>query len=124
MMVYGMEASMGWRFQADLPECIVGVEYAENNHHIKLINKWGQELKLDADHMVKYTCDECDDQLFAKSNHGVLKCPYCGGEMQPVWGAAQLCFMPEQESDFAHCVEPEAENEDTDPHLPAVGKEE
>lgn len=111
MMVYGTEATeMGWTFQADLPEHIVGVEYAENNHHIKLINKFGDELKLDADHMVKYTCDACGDQLFARSNHGSLKCPYCGGNMEPVWGSAQLCFIPEEESDFRSCSGP------TDPH--------
>jgi len=54
----------------------------------------GNTTKLDAEHMVKYTCDTCGEELFARSNHGKLKC-FCGYTMTPKWGEAQLCFMPD-----------------------------
>jgi len=81
-------------------------EYSEINHHIVIMDAYGNTVRLDAEHMVKYTCEECGEGLFARSNHGRIKCP-CGYRMTPSWGQAQVCFVPKVE-----------EEEDTDPQRP------
>lgn len=93
------------RLEIDLPPGWTLAEYSELNHHITLIDNLGAVLRLDAEHMVKYTCEKCEEEIFARSNHGVLRCP-CGYNMHPTWGEAQLCFVPKH-----------ATGEDTDPQV-------
>jgi len=88
-----LETTMIKKIEAELPAGWGIVEYSELNHHITLINELGDTMRLDAEHMVKYQCSLCDMELFARSNHGPLRC-HCGGEMLPVWGSAKICFVP------------------------------
>ena len=95
---------MTWHLKTSLPECVVGVTYAENNHHITLINRLGEEVKLDATGLVKYACGKCSNVFYAASNHGSMKCPLCGGPMTTEWGKLQICFVPEKETEFGGCI--------------------
>lgn len=89
-----MEQTMTTKITTNLPPGWCLAEYSELNHHITLIDNLGRTVRLDAEHVVKYTCEECGEELFARQNHGKLKCGQCGGVMTAVWGEAQLCFIP------------------------------
>jgi len=79
-----------------LPDGWSLVEYSELNHHITFIDNLGRTVRLDAEKLVKYSCDNCGREMFAKEDHGQLKCE-CGQQMTIIWGQAQLCFVPKQE---------------------------
>ena len=91
------EKMMVAKIQADLPPGWCLVEYSELNHHITLIDSLGRTVRLEAEHVVKYTCTGCKEEIFARSNYGQIKCQ-CGSRMIPVWGEAQLCFIPKDET--------------------------
>lgn len=88
-----MEMEMITKIDVDLPQGWQLVEYSELNHHITLIDNLGRVIRLDAESVFKYTCPACNMELFARSNHGRIKC-HCGARMNPVWGEAQMCFIP------------------------------
>ena len=103
--------TMVQKLEIDLPPGWTFAEYSELNHHITLIDNLGNVLRLDAEHMVKYTCEKCSEEIFARSNHGRLRCP-CGYDMSPHWGQAKLCFVPKSWP---------LADEDTDPQVKCGG---
>ena len=103
-----METFMTQRLEINPPPGWQVKEWSELNAHITFIDNLGRIVRLDAESLVKYTCEKCGEEMFARSNHGRIKCP-CGYHMNPVWGEAQLCFLPKNE--------PEEIEETTDPQV-------
>lgn len=101
-----MELQMGKYLEIQPPPGWDVKEWSELNAHITFMDSLGRIIRLDAEEMVKYTCEKCGEELFARSNHGVIRCP-CGYDMNPTWGEAQICFLPKDE--------PRDEDEPTDP---------
>lgn len=83
-----------------LPAEINTFEYTRNHHFIRLARKDGKELKLVPESQLLYYCHACKFEMLTGSNHGNIKCPLCGTLMQSKWGRAQVCFIPEGETDF------------------------
>ena len=90
------------RFEVNLHEDVRGCEYVKNHHYIKLTDKNGNKLILNPISMVKYTCVACNHIFFAEFNSGGASCPFCIGETEAQWGSMQLCFVPEDESEFIY----------------------
>lgn len=83
-----------------LSDNVRSAQYVVNHHYIKLTDWDGNELILNPTSMVKYECEDCDHFFFACWNSGKALCPFCGGKCKTKWGSMQLCFVPEDESNF------------------------
>ena len=85
---------------AVLPAGINTFEYTRNHHFIRFAKKDGTEVKLIPESRMLYSCPAGCVDFLTSSNHGPLKCPICGMPMQSKWGKEQVCFVPEEETDF------------------------
>ena len=85
---------------AVLPEEVNTFEYTRNHHFIRFAKKDGTQLKLIPASQMLYSCPAGCVDFLTDSNHGPLKCPICGTAMVSKWGKEQVCFIPEEETDF------------------------
>ena len=83
-----------------LPNTINTFEYTRNHHFIRLSLKDGKSLKLVAQSRMLYFCPAGCLEFLTESNHGEIKCPICGTKMKSKWGKEQVCFVPDDDSDF------------------------
>lgn len=110
------EGGGGMKIEAELPipDVVRSFMYVWNHHYIKLIDRLGNELKLNPKRMTRYACSICIHTFFAAGDHGQMRCPKCGGVVKAEWGSGQLCFMPDEESSFCHDITDHAKVEDDD----------
>jgi len=84
-----------------VPDWVKGFRYVKNHHFIELEDKHGNVHRLAALSLIKGVCTACGGEVFVRSRLGAMVCPHCAcGEMNWVWGTAQLSFVPELESNF------------------------
>lgn len=88
------------KVETDLPASCHSFEYVKNSHYIKLTDDDGNATKLVATSLRRGSCKTCHAVVYMESNHGSGRCPTCGGEIAWQWGSLQLCFVPEQPSNF------------------------
>lgn len=88
------------KIRTNLPPEVHGFRYVVNSHFIELEDDKGNTIRLKAKSMLKGTCQLCGGSVLVESRIGSMRCPHCGGEVEWVWGKAQLSFVPEAESDF------------------------
>ena len=88
------------KLSANLPDEISSLTYTKNHHYIELKDVNGKKTKLIPNDLIKCECKGCKFVFYSESNHGITKCPICGGKIVTAWGKVQLCFVPEKETDF------------------------
>ena len=88
------------KIEADLPNYVHGITYIKNSHYIKLTDDKGNSTKLVPTSLLQGTCKGCKLVIYIAENHGSVKCPVCNDEIVWKWGNVQLCFVPEEPTDF------------------------
>ena len=85
----------------NLPHEIHSLTYVKNHHWIELEDTKGRKTKLHDNGLLRYECPGCKFFCFTPHNNGTLLCPVCKGtDMVQQWQRIQVCFVPENESDF------------------------
>ena len=92
--------NMDVKIDASLPEIVHGIEYVTNHHYIKLTDKEGNKLKLNAKSLLMGRCITCKQVFYVQSRMGNMVCPHCCGVVKWSWGKFQTGFVPEEESGF------------------------
>lgn len=88
------------KIQTNLPESVHSLQYVKNHHWIELEDTQGRKIRLHDNGLVRYECPGCKFFCLTASNSGKLGCPVCRTVMVQQWQRMQVCFVPEQESDF------------------------
>ena len=93
--------------EAKLPHDVHSMEYVKNSHYLKLTDDDGNSTKLDARHIIQFTCKECKNVFWMGTNQ-VSCCPSCKGtKIDKDWVDLQLSFIPERETRFKSPVQNE-----------------
>lgn len=88
------------RISTNLPAAIHSLMYVKNSHWIELEDHDGRRTRLFDNALMRYTCRACAFLCLCPSNAGPLRCPLCGQTLDQEWQRVQVCFVPEDESDF------------------------
>jgi len=99
------------KLAADLPQHVHLMKYVKNHHYIELEDKEGNKHKVNATGLLKGECQACHYVFYSDTNRGDIVCPACQSPgVVWHWGRLQLCFIPEEPSDFK-LIKPEDDNE-------------
>ena len=83
-----------------MPAEVQAVHYARNSHYIKLTDCKKRTTKLFAKKTMRFKCSGCGWSMIAENMDEQLPCPKCSNPLDAQWGKLQLCFLPDDESEF------------------------